>query len=270
VPPLGVIGAAVLLGLTLAPRSSAGPLQTRGAVPTQGPQGGNDPRVIFLRDCATCHAADATGTVHGPSLIGVGRAAVDYWVSTGRMPLLAGIDRPPKSRAQLPPPGQVLPDTFAPDRRRPPLYPPDVIAAIDDYVAGLTGPGPEIPQVNGQSGDLGRGGELFQEQCAACHAWGGDGGALLHREAPSLHRATPVQIAEAIRIGPGNMPAFGPAALNDADLRNVVAYVTYLDHPKDRGGNPLWHLGPVAEGGVAWLVGMVVLLLVVRWIGERG
>jgi ubiquinol-cytochrome c reductase cytochrome c subunit len=186
------------------------------------------------------------------------------------MPLLSGIDRPPKSKAQIPPPGQVLPDTFAPDHRRPPQYSPQVITALDDYVAGLTGPGPDIPRINGQSAVVGRGLELFQEQCAACHAWGGDGGALLHREAPSLHQATPVQIAEAIRIGPGNMPAFGPAAISDADLQSVVNYVTYLDHPKDRGGNPLWHLGPVAEGGVAWLLGIVVLLLVVRWIGERG
>jgi ubiquinol-cytochrome c reductase cytochrome c subunit len=235
-----------------------------------GPQQTGDPRTIFLRDCATCHAADGTGTVHGPSLVGVGRASVDYWVSTGRMPLLGGTDRPPKSRDQIPPPGQVLPDTFAPDRRHSVLYAPEVISALVDYVAGLTGPGPDIPRVNGQSGVLGRGLELFQEQCAACHAWGGDGGALLHREAPSLHRATPVQIAEAIRIGPGNMPAFGPAAISDADLQSVVSYVTYLNHPKDRGGNPLWHLGPVSEGLVAWVLGMLLLLLVVRLIGERG
>jgi ubiquinol-cytochrome c reductase cytochrome c subunit len=186
------------------------------------------------------------------------------------MPLVAGAGRPPKSGFQRPPPGQLLPDTFAPVRRRPPQYSPAVISALDDYVAGLTGPGPDIPVITGNGGDLGRGGELFQEQCAACHAWGGDGGALLHREAPSLHRATPAQVAEAVRIGPGNMPAFGLAALSDSDLQSVVAYVSYLDHPKNRGGNPLWHLGPVAEGGVAWLIGMVVLLLVVRWIGERG
>jgi ubiquinol-cytochrome c reductase cytochrome c subunit len=234
-----------------------------------GPESSGDPRTIYLRDCATCHAADATGTVHGPSLLGVGRAAVDYWVSTGRMPLVV-VSRPPKSPAQQPPPGQVLPDTFANDRRKPPLYEPAVITALVDYVAGLTGPGPDIPTVDGTSGNLGVGLGLFQEQCAACHAWGGDGGALLHVAAPSLHRATPTQIAEAIRIGPLNMPAFGQAAISDQDLQSVVSYVTYLDHPKNRGGNPLWNLGPVSEGGVAWLLGMVALLLIVRWIGERG
>src|SRR5437016_3133621 len=87
----------------------------------------------------------------------------------------------------------------------------------------------------------------YLADCAACHAWAGDGGALLHREAPSLHRAGATQIAEAVRVGPGLMPAFGAAAISDRQLDSVVAYVRYLDHPKDRGGNPLWHLGPVAE-----------------------
>jgi ubiquinol-cytochrome c reductase cytochrome c subunit len=65
------------------------------------------------------------------------------------------------------------------------------------------------------------------------------------------------------------MPAFGQAALNDDGLQSVVAYVRYLDAPRDRGGNPLWHLGPVAEGGIAWVVGIGLLLLALRWIGER-
>ena len=81
-----------------------------------------------------------------------------------------------------------------------------------------------------------QGGSVFRLQCAACHAWAGDGGALLHREAPALHEATPTQIAEAVRVGPGAMPAFGTAALTDGQLADLVAYVRYLDHPKDRGG----------------------------------
>ena len=72
-----------------------------------------------------------------------------------------------------------------------------------------------------------------------------------------------------MRVGPGSMPGFGAAAITDEDLNSVVAYVRYLDHPKDRGGQPLWHLGPVAEGGIIWLVGMTLMLLVTRWIGER-
>src|SRR5205085_3371148 len=122
--------------------------------------------------------------------------------------------------------------------------------ALVDYVdADLGGGGPDIPRVDVRSGNLAEGGELYQLQCAACHAWAGDGGALLRRAAPSLHDATATQIAEAIRIGPDVMPAFGTAALSHQQLADVVSYVRYLDHPKDRGGQPLWHLGPMAEGG---------------------
>ena len=78
-----------------------------------------------------------------------------------------------------------------------------------------------------------------------------------------------MQIAEAVRVGPGTMPAFGAAALTDPQLDDVVAYVRYLDRPKDRGGQPLWHLGPVAEGAVAWFVGLGALLVAVRWMGEK-
>src|SRR5207302_794307 len=114
-----------------------------------------------------------------------------------------------------------------------------------------------------------RGGELFRLQCAACHAWAGDGGALLHREAPSLHHDTPTQIGDAVRAGPGLMPAFGQAALTDNQLNDLAAYVRYLDHPDDRGGEPLWHLGPMAEGGVAVICGLGIMLLTIRWIGDK-
>ncbi|MDQ1396739.1 MAG: ubiquinol-cytochrome c reductase cytochrome c subunit, partial [Acidimicrobiaceae bacterium] len=153
--------------------------------------------------------------------------------------------------------------------RHQPAYPPEMITALDAYAGELAAGGPDIPTIDLAAADLPSGGELFRLQCAACHAWAGDGGALLHREAPALHAATPTQIGEAIRVGPGTMPGFGFAAISEQDLNSVVAYVRYLDHPKDRGGQPLWHLGPVAEGGVAWLIGMTLLVLATRWIGER-
>jgi ubiquinol-cytochrome c reductase cytochrome c subunit len=113
------------------------------------------------------------------------------------------------------------------------------------------------------------GGEVFRLQCAACHAWAADGGALLHREAPQLHDDTATQIGEAVRVGPGLMPAFGQAAIDDRQLDQLASYVRYLAHPEDRGGDPLWHLGPFAEGFAAWAIGMTVLLFTIRWIGER-
>jgi len=205
-------------------------------------------RETFLADCATCHAADGTGTNRGPSLTGVGRASIDYWVSTGRMPLAAPDDR---------------------DERHPPRYRRAAQRALVDYVATLTGPGPDIPAVSVRGADLARGGELYRLDCAACHQWGGEGGALLHREAPPLHASTATQVAEAVRVGPGLMPAFGESAVTNRDLSALAAYVGYLRNPDDRGGEPLWHLGPMAEGSIAFAFGLGLLLLASRWIGEK-
>ena len=205
----------------------------------------------------------------GPPLQGVGRASVDYWLTTGRMPLLADT-RPAKSPQGNAPPGQRLADPTARISRHPPAYAPKVIAALEHYIASIAPGGPEIPNVDTAHANLAAGGQVFRLQCAACHAWSGVGGALYQRAAPSLRRATPTQIAEAIRIGPDEMPAFGTAAVPARQLDDLVAYLRYLDHPNDRGGEPLWFLGPVAEGAVAILFGLGLLLLVSRWIGTRG
>jgi len=129
---------------------------------------------------------------------------------------------------------------------------------------------PEIPDVDVGSGDLSTGADLYLSQCAACHQWGGEGGALLGREAPALHEATPTQIAEAIRSGPVAMPKYGEELFSDHEVNSITKYVLYLREPEDRGGSGLWHYGPFTEGLVAWVVGMGVLILVVLWIGERG
>ena len=57
----------------------------------------------------------------------------------------------------------------------------------------------------------------------------------------------------------------------NADLLRVdgiAAYVEYLRDPQDRGGEPLWHFGPLAEGMIAFLatVGLAGVLVV---IGQR-
>jgi ubiquinol-cytochrome c reductase cytochrome c subunit len=178
--------------------------------------------------------------------------------------------RPPKSPQDRAPPGQYLADPNARIARRPPAYPPAMIAALVKYVETIAPGGPPVPSVDLAHSSLADGGQVFRLQCAACHAWSGVGGALYQRAAPSLHSATPTQIAEAIRIGPSPMPAFGTAAIPADQLDDVVAYVRYLDHPDNRGGQPLWYLGPVAEGGVAILFGLAALLLASRWIGSRG
>jgi ubiquinol-cytochrome c reductase cytochrome c subunit len=207
-------------------------------------------RTICQSDCAVCHGATGEGTSTGPSLRHVGAAAVDYWVSTGRMPLA------PSHHG-----GRI--------DRHSPKYGPTEIARLVKYVTQLTGSGPAIPQVSTTHADAAAGGVLYRLNCAACHAWAGTGGALQDREAPSLFAATPTQIAEAVRTGPDPMPAFGEAALDQQQLDNVVAYVGVLDHSDNRGGDPLGHAGPLAEGAVAIVLGLGLLLLAARLIGTR-
>jgi ubiquinol-cytochrome c reductase cytochrome c subunit len=161
-----------------------------------------------------------------------------------------------------------LPDPDAKPQRQPPAYSPETIDALIAMVADF-GNGPAVPHVDLSDADVAAGGTLYRLNCAACHQSTGAGGALVQREAPSLSHSTPVQVAEAVRLGPGQMPEFGTAALDDTQLRDVAAYVQYLRHPDDPGGLSIWHLGPVPEGGVAILVGLALAVLATTWIGSR-
>jgi ubiquinol-cytochrome c reductase cytochrome c subunit len=248
---LVVGGAVVFVALLVrpAPSSAEAPPPTRSSV-----------RAVYQRDCAVCHGADARGTTLGPDLHGAGAAQVDFQLATGRMPV------PTADASQV----QQRPSAAEAQTRRTPKYDAGTRRALVEYVVSLAGGGgPPIPDVRPGAGDVAAGGETFRLQCAACHAWSGEGGALLQREAPSTHPASELEIAEAVRAGPGAMPAFGRAAVDDEQLQSLVRYVRYLDHPDDRGGSPLWHLGPLAEGAIAVFVGLGVLVIAVRWIGTR-
>ena len=255
--PALLVGASVAVAtLLVGGGASAAPSATRPA------------QAIYLSDCAVCHGADATGTATGPSLIGVGTATVDFELSTGRMPLADASRTDAPGRTKRPAPNRTPIRTGETPSRHAPAYSPADEAALVAYVQTLIGPGgPQIP--TDLHGDVAAGGELYRLNCAACHSWAGSGGALVEREAPNLYDATAVQTAEAIRVGPGRMPAFGRAALSNAQLADVTTYVEELRHPADRGGLSLAHLGPVGEGAAAG-VALVGLLLVVRIIGERG
>jgi ubiquinol-cytochrome c reductase cytochrome c subunit len=183
----------------------------------------------------------------------VGTASTDFMLRTGRMP----IPRPEQDpeRAEVP-------------------YAEQQIDELVSFVASLgQGDGPPIPGVDISSGDIVEGALLYQEHCAACHGALGSGGALTNGLiAPALRQSTPIEVAEAIRIGgagylSGNMPRFGPEILPEEQLNSIARYVEYLRDPEDRGGQDLGHLGPIPEGFVAWAVGLLALVLVIRWIG---
>lgn len=203
---------------------------------------------LYLRNCASCHGERGQGAQRGPSLIGVGPASVDFQLSTGRMPA-ARVEQQPV--------------------RRKPAFTPEEIAALVGYVSSFGGGGPQIPPV--QPGDVNAGREIFAANCAPCHSSAGAGGTLTNGWiAPPLYQATPQQIAESIRVGPGLMPIFPGQVLTDRQVDDVTSYVRLLQSERlDRGGNPLGRLGPAAEGLVAWGIGLVLLVLAARWLGRR-
>jgi ubiquinol-cytochrome c reductase cytochrome c subunit len=204
---------------------------------------------LFIGSCSSCHGLNAEGSSRAPNLVGVGAATVDFWVSTGRMPLAY-------------PTAQAVEKT--------PSFTPAQSLAIAEYVASLGPGGPPIPTVDLKGANLAEGERLFSTNCAACHTITGVGDALSNGlYAPSLYPATPLEIAEAMRTGPGNMPRFGPKQLTNRQVDDIVAYVRYLRHPLDKGGFGLGHVGPIAEGFVAIVIGMGSLLLIAYWIAGR-
>jgi ubiquinol-cytochrome c reductase cytochrome c subunit len=208
-------------------------------------------RSLYLTSCSTCHGLNAQGSSVAPNLIGVGAAAVDFQVSSGRMPLQ-------QQNAEA--------------ERKPPKFKPNEIRALAAYVASLA-PGPAIPtddMVDPRKGNPAKGGELFRANCAQCHNFNGSGGALTYgKYAPSLYPATPKQIYEAMLHGPENMPVFGDGQLSPKEKRDIIAFLKDTHRQPDPGGFGLGRLGPVPEGTVAWVVGTVALVLVTIWMGAR-
>jgi len=247
--------AASVLALTLVPAIPAGAGSSSDTTTTTTATDGTDDaalvaegRELYDISCSSCHGATGEGTDLGPDLVGVGAASADFMLRTGRMP-----DTNPSRQATA----------------KRPAFDDRQIEALVAYVASL-GPGPPIPNVDDPRGSLQEGASLFLLNCAACHSAAGDGGALSYgRNAPELHSVGRTQVAEAMRIGPGPMPVFGPDTFSNEEVNSIVEYVTYLRDPEEPGGISLGVIGPVTEGLVGIFVGLGVLVLVVRWIEAR-
>jgi len=215
-------------------------------------------RELFLVGCASCHGLNADGIEqadggqYGPSLIGVGAAAVDFQVSTGRMPLAQNSQQGPQKE---------------------PVYNADEVEALAAYIASLS-PGPAIPDEEQYSTegltteDIVEGREFYQTNCSACHGTQGQGGALGGgRYAPPLWGVDGRFIYEAMLTGPQAMPVFSDSLISPEEKRNVIGYVTSLDEQPEYGGSGLGGLGPVTEGLAAWVIGMGALVGAATWIG---
>ncbi len=221
-------------------------------------------RELFLVSCSFCHGQNGEGVrtvrgnVIGPSLVGVGAAAVDFQVGTGRMPMA-------RTGGQVP--------------RKPVVFDEEETAALAAYVASL-GPGPAIPtaddySLTGLSPEereraIVRGGQIFLTNCTACHNFNGSGGAMPRGGyAPSLKGVSEKHIFEALLTGPQTMPTFSNGNLTPDEKRDVIAYLKSIEENPEYGGFGLGAMGPVGEGIFAWVLGIGSLVLAAVWIAAH-
>jgi ubiquinol-cytochrome c reductase cytochrome c subunit len=244
-----VAGGLVVAGVLYSTFSGGG---ASAAAPAQGSTQIAQGHSLFLDSCASCHGLDAQGTAQAPSLIGAGAAAVDFQMSTGRMPakeLGAENGRKPQTE-----------------------FSQQQIHAIAGYISSLGGgpaiPGPEQVSANGANTALGS--ELFSTNCAQCHGFAGAGGALTYgKSAPSLNASTPTQIYEAMLTGPEAMPVFGDGTVTPAEKRDIIAYVTQTRSETNPGGFSLGRTGTTTEGLLGWLGGLGFLVLIAMWLTAK-
>ena len=206
---------------------------------------------LFVEGCSSCHGLSGEGSKGGPSLIGVGAAAVDFQVATGRMPLATYAQQAPAKGV---------------------IYTEEEIQALAAYVASLA-PGPAIPSaadLDTSDANVTRGGELFRTNCAQCHQAATRGGALSDgRYAPDLIDATPTEIYEAMLTGPQNMPVFADSTITVKDKQEIIAYIEAIRSAEDPGGWGLGRFGPVTEGLFLWIGGFLLAIICAVWIGAK-
>jgi ubiquinol-cytochrome c reductase cytochrome c subunit len=205
---------------------------------------------LFEANCATCHGMGASGTQDGPSLVGVGAAAVDFQVGTGRMPMQMNGPQAYKKPAQFN-------DTQT--------------HQLSAYVASL-GAGPAVPaeEYLDEKGNAAEGGELFRVNCAMCHNAAAAGGALTRGKfAPALADVTGKHIYEAMATGPQNMPVFNDSNISPEGKRDIITFLKQIEANGSPGGADLGALGPVSEGLFVWIAGLGVIIAFTIWLTSR-
>ena len=223
--------------------------------------------VLYGVHCSTCHGADLRGSQGVPSLLEAGGSAVDFYMTTGRMPLAVraaddGSDRSPLGQSSA---------AGSQAYHVPSLFDARQTAAIDAYVDAHAQQSTPIPNVRLHSNALQRGRRIFENNCQACHGAAAQGATAGDQwVALPLNKATPTQIGEAIRVGPGVMPRFTAAQLSNDDIDAVATYVRYLaEEPQTYGGAVLEYLGPISEGAVSAIVGVGFLFWVIYFTGTK-
>lgn len=258
-PLAGIAVLLVALGVVGGVYSAVAPEPAKAATAsTQDVEAG---RQLFLIGCASCHGKNASGIEtkrggnYGPSLIGVGAAAVDFQVGTGRMPMAKTAPQAPK---------------------KDPEYTAEETRQLAAYIATL-GAGPAIPDdeytdTSGKTAEqISEGGEFFRTNCTACHNSVGAGGALPNgKYAPALDGVSAKHIAEAMITGPQQMPVFSDDVITPEDKSNIIAYIQQVQDQPNYGGLGGGGLGPVVDGLFTWIIGIGGLVIAAVWIGAHG
>jgi ubiquinol-cytochrome c reductase cytochrome c subunit len=231
---LALLAAAVSTVLPAAAPLAGAPVSV---APSRGQQ-------IYLTHCASCHAAQFWGSADGPTLRGVGLGTVDFYLLSGRMPAaVPWIEVGTRDERD----GQALPLAD--------------IRALEQYLAPVVAGGPPIPMVTA-NGDHVHGRTLFALNCQQCHSAQADGGSIGGLDwAPSLRNAPINVVADAIRVGPDQMPPFSEQQLSPQDLVDVASYVVSLQSDAARAP-PLQSTGPVPEGAIGYLLIIVLVAFV--------
>lgn len=244
----------LLLGLLAMGTAYAAIAPTRADAATAaavGAQSAEEGKKLFLANCASCHGLQAQGTKSGPSLVGVGAAAVDFQMGTGRMPLAGPAVQAPRVQEVH--------------------FSDEQIADVAAYVASLA-PGPAIPEeqyITGE-GDPAKGGEIFRVNCAMCHNFAGSGGALTRgKYAPPLRNIQGKHIYEAMVSGPQSMPVFNDTNISPQSKNDIIAYLHSIDKQDNPGGFALGNLGPVSEGLFIWTFGLLFIVGIAIWLGAK-
>jgi ubiquinol-cytochrome c reductase cytochrome c subunit len=202
---------------------------------------------LYEDSCSSCHGVALQGIARtAPALLDVGPGPVDFYLSTGRMPLADPTEEPLRTKPAF-------------DR-----------AQIDALIAFISAfGGPPASTARPADGDIAVGQQVFTSDCAGCHQIVARGGLTIGAQVPNLSKATAQEIAESVRMGPYVMPHFDAHEIDQHQLDSLARYVLYTRHPDDAGGWGIYNIGPIPEGTVAWFIGIVSLLIVARLIGER-
>ncbi|MER5769650.1 cytochrome bc1 complex diheme cytochrome c subunit [Streptomyces sp. NPDC001985] len=230
------------------------PADKAQAEPTSQSLAIEEGKKLYTVGCASCHGTGGEGTTDGPSLVGVGSAAVDFQVGTGRMPAQQPGAQVPKKKV---------------------VYTQAEIDQLAAYVASL-GAGPITPteeQYSPKGADVAKGGDLFRTNCAQCHNFTGKGGALTNgKYAPTLEGVSNKHLYEAMQTGPQNMPSFPDGVMPEKEKKDIIAYVETMNEStkaSSPGGLTLGGLGPVSEGLFAWIFGLGALIATAVWVAAH-